>query len=138
MKITREEEISNEKNHEAGPWTDHKHYHMLTVQLINRGTEIRIHKRLYFLSGATGYGIDKITKIDYLGAAFLTHDIEKLTPEIEKKLVESITQQIDERNEKIKETIQSELNRIELNKELKKEILNSEYFREDKLKRILK
>jgi hypothetical protein len=142
MKIVRTENISNQKDEVAPDWADNKHYHRITISLTydykdpKRERFLHIDKELWFITGHGDEQVDEICVIGRDNVIFKTHDLEKITPELEVEMINVLyknyllyedkkRKEIDELNEYIKES------------ENDRKLLNV-YLREDKLKRILK
>ena len=134
MKINRTTEISNERLKKAPEWANFKHYHKLTISYYR--DELTIRKKLWFI---IGHGPERVDSIYYEisnTAVFKTQDIEKITPELEIKMIKGI---INHNNLIIAYRLK-EIEKLTTDiKQINKNNKNiSVYLREDKIKRILK
>lgn len=135
MKITYSERISNEKSQEPPHWADYKHYHKLEVFYYNG--ELKVEKELWYITGHGGEEVDKIFSKRIEHVVYKTHDINKLTPELEKEMINQIIKNIDADVISTEKIIRDQNKYIKYRQEDKANLLKSKYFRENKLKRIL-
>jgi len=146
MIINRKTEISKEKDIDvtclSHKWTNGKHYHRLVVRFIsnelNIKNQIDIEKKLWFVYGHNdSEGLDKIWSRSDCDISYKTQNIENLTPELEKKMIQQIVKNLKNTNKKQKKQIKEiEVEIIENDNNIKT-LLKSEFFREDKLNRIV-
>lgn len=135
MKIIRTKTI-NEK-------IDNNKYHQLSIDYHDWDNTLNIHKEIWISPyinsmSSTKCKIDRIKDTNICSVYFMTENIEKLTPKLEKRMIKKIIKEIKKHYESIEFGVQRSIGIVDKWKNLNNELLNSNFFREDKLKRILK
>lgn len=137
MKIIRTEITSDQKAEICPSWADHKHYHKIEVDVDYSQKVINVKKELWYIFGHGSEQLDEIYSRDDFHIVFKTHDPEKLTPEIENKMIQQIITNVTKHNQEREHEIKRLQSDIKYHNEIKKEISSLDIFRENKLKRIV-
>ena len=142
MKILRTEIISNEKD-KIPPHYDNyfsrggKHYHKIEVDVDYSQKIINVKKELWYITGHGSEGMDQIYSKGDFHIIFKTHEPEKLTIDLENKMIQQIITNITKHNQERDHNIKRLQSDINYHNEIKKEISKLDIFRENKLKRIV-